>query len=211
MAIDFDVKEPPLPTSAVTTELPESMIITRAHVYGVYVFFSVAAFTLIKTVYDLITAAAPQIVKDPREQLAVMIAAFSVQLIQIVISVLSAMIGYLLLRAAGTSSKQVIPEHDRMLLSSLIHDEKDKGIDLYVRLSSLIGATGVFTRLGLVGLPLATIGLTLLFTGVSLGWGKEYLDLAKLTLGAFIGSYVQRQVTTSGTSEAGLKSLGKGT
>jgi hypothetical protein len=54
--------------------------------------------------------------------------------------------------------------------------------------------TGSFTQLGLTGLPLATIGLTLFFSFLALVHPDGFLDLTKLTLGAFIGSFVQRQV-----------------
>lgn len=122
----------------------------------------------------------------------------------IVLSLISALIGYLLLRGAGRFAKQAIPDKDRDLLTGLIQEEKEKGINLYVTLSSLTGATGVFQKLGLVGLPLTTVGLTVFFTllGIALlgndktkDHAEKMLDLSKLTLGAFIGSYVQRQAT----------------
>jgi hypothetical protein len=64
-----------------------------------------------------------------------------------------------------------------------------------VRLSSLSGATGTATKLGLTGLPLATVGLTIFFSAISIFGAQGFLDLAKLTLGAFIGSFVQRAVS----------------
>jgi hypothetical protein len=64
----------------------------------------------------------------------------------------------------------------------------------YIRLSSLSGLVGTFTKIGLSGLPLATIGLTFIFTLLSV-FGANFFDLARLTLGAFIGSYVQRTAT----------------
>lgn len=105
--------------------------------------------------------------------------------------------GYLLLNAAGAVGRTVIPAQDYRLVSALVEAEKEHGIELYIRLSSLNGLTGVFTRLGITGLPLATITLTLLFA--LLGWfggpaQAKFLDLANLTLGAFLGSYVQRRV-----------------
>jgi hypothetical protein len=59
--------------------------------------------------------------------------------------------------------------------------------------------SGNFTKLGITGLPLTTVLLTLIFSLISLmpiptQRGDNFLDLAKLTLGAFIGSFVQRQV-----------------
>ena len=78
-------------------------------------------------------------------------------------------------------------------------EEKEKAIDLYVRLNSLSGATGFFTKIGITGLPLATIALSLIFTilGLTQATGTKLFDLANLTLGAFLGSYVQRQVSTA--------------
>jgi hypothetical protein len=108
----------------------------------------------------------------------------------------SASVGYVLLRTAGAATRETIPRQDYELLSRLLFDNNTAGIEQYIRLSSLGGFAGLFQKIGLSGLPLATIGLTVIFTILSLaGGGKEIFDLAKLTLGAFIGSYVQRSVT----------------
>ena len=49
--------------------------------------------------------------------------------------------------------------------------------------------------LGLTGLPLATIGLTIFFALMyAYSCDNPFMDLAKLTLGAFIGCFVQKQV-----------------
>jgi hypothetical protein len=95
------------------------------------------------------------------------------------------------------SKKDVIPREDRELLTPLISGGNEKAIDLYVRLSSLTGATGTATKLGLTGLPLVTVGLTLIFCVLEIYKPSGgFMDLAKLTLGAFIGSFVQRVATT---------------
>jgi len=94
-----------------------------------------------------------------------------------------------------TGSRIVIPDEDRALLENLIREANEKAIDQYVRLSSLSGATGTATKLGLTGLPLATVGLTIFFSAISIFGAQGFLDLAKLTLGAFIGSFVQRAVS----------------
>ncbi|MGH9634412.1 MAG: hypothetical protein ACRD72_06205 [Candidatus Angelobacter sp.] len=140
--------------------------------------------------------------QPPPTSLSELLIQQSMPIMAIIFSLIAALIGYLLLRGAGRFTKEVIPEKDRELLTGLIREEREKGIGLYVTLSSLTGATGVFQKLGLVGLPLTTVGLTVLFTALSLALSntnKEYseklLDLAKLTLGAFIGSYVQRQAS----------------
>jgi hypothetical protein len=110
-----------------------------------------------------------------------------------VVALVSAYIGYRMVVAAGATTAVVIPPQDYELLAPLVTDGKSEAIDQYVRLSSLARFTGTFTQLGLTGLPLATIGLTLFFAVVSL-FKPDFLDLTKLTLGAFIGSFVQRQV-----------------
>lgn len=116
---------------------------------------------------------------------------FMIPIILLIAAVLSSVVGYILLRAAGTVSDEVIPQKDSKLLTELLRAEKEKAIDLYIRLSGLKGTTGFFTKIGLSGLPLATIFLTLVFTSLSV-LGSGFFDLAKLTLGVFLGSYVQR-------------------
>ena len=129
------------------------------------------------------------------EMLAYFLASYANPLFALAVGLISSALGYGLLRAAKTASKQVIPENDRGLLEDLLK-KGDKGIDNYIRLSSLTGLVGTFTKIGLSGLPLATIALTLLFALLSTfsqSNGPAYFDLAKLTLGAFLGSYVQRE------------------
>ena len=80
-----------------------------------------------------------------------------------------------------------------------MQEGKTESIDQYVRLCSLSGFTGTFTKLGLTGLPLTTVALTLIFAALALlptdpESQKSFFDLTKLMLGAFIGSFVQRQV-----------------
>ncbi|MEM7770807.1 MAG: hypothetical protein AAF327_09875, partial [Cyanobacteria bacterium P01_A01_bin.37] len=70
-----------------------------------------------------------------------------------------------------------------------------EAINQYVILSSLSGFTGTFQKIGFSGLPLATSALTLVFCALSFT-NDEFMELAKLTLGAFIGSFVQRNVDT---------------
>ncbi|MGD0103701.1 MAG: hypothetical protein ABSC06_06650 [Rhodopila sp.] len=105
------------------------------------------------------------------------------------------LIGFRVAAGGFAAPAVVIPENDRKLLEQLIRDQNEKGIDQYVRLSSLGGAAGTATQLGLTGLPLATIGLTVFFSALAVMKVDGFLDLAKLTLGAFIGSFVQRNVS----------------
>jgi hypothetical protein len=115
-------------------------------------------------------------------------------------------IGYKLVVASGASAENPIPPNDYALLAPLIRDGKAESIDQYVRLSSLSGFTGTFTKLGLTGLPLTTVALTL-FAALALlpidtESQRSFFDLTKLTLGAFIGSFVQRQVEQRRASES---------
>lgn len=110
------------------------------------------------------------------------------------VAVVASIIGYRLVAASGATTSIVIPPHDYELLAPLVSEGKSDAIDQYVRLSSLAKFTGTFTQLGLTGLPLATIFLTLFFSLLTIFLPDSFLDLAKLTLGAFIGSFVQRQV-----------------
>ena len=103
-------------------------------------------------------------------------------------------LGYLgtrMLGAAGKGSQPVIPPEDRELLNPLIAAANENAIKQYVILSSLSGITGTFQKIGFSGLPLATVTLTLIFSALSF-LQSDFLDFAKLTLGAFIGSFVQK-------------------
>lgn len=125
-------------------------------------------------------------------------------------AVICTIVGIRLLRAAGAVSQQVIPPQDFALLAPAIRDGNEKAISEYIRLSSLSGITGTFTKVGLTGLPLATIILTitLSFLGV---FNAKFFDLAQLTLGAFIGSYVQKRSELSTTSPTTNKGGGDAT
>jgi hypothetical protein len=115
------------------------------------------------------------------------------------IGVFSALLGVKLVRAGGLSPSDPLPVVNPVewkILAAAITDNKDDPVGQYIRLSSLTGATGLFTKLGLSGLPLATIGLTIFFAVISLfaDKGLHFYELTQLTLGAFIGSFVQKQV-----------------
>ena len=100
-------------------------------------------------------------------------------------------VGIRLLGAAGKGVPLAIAPEDRELLEPLIKDANKDAIKQYVILSSLSGFTGTFQKIGFSGLPLATVTLTLIFSALTF-LKPEFLDLAKLTLGAFIGSFVQK-------------------
>lgn len=105
-------------------------------------------------------------------------------------------VGIKLLGAAGAVSAQVIPPQEYELLAPAIRDGNEKAITEYIRLSSLSGMTGTFTKVGLTGLPLATIILTIVLAVLGV-FNNQFFDLAQLTLGAFLGSYVQKQSETT--------------
>ncbi len=130
--------------------------------------------------------------KDIYAFLKWMLENFGDAIIILISGLITAFFGSSLLQASGASSRTVIPDKDYKLLAPLIRDSKETAITQYVRLSSLSGFTGTFTKLGFTGLPLATISLTLVFALLTF-FDDKFLDLAKLTLGAFIGSFVQRQ------------------
>lgn len=135
-----------------------------------------------------------------------LLALYLPHLLLFVTTIVSGYIGFKLVVASGASPENPIPPNDYALLAPLIREGKAESIDQYVRLSSLSGFTGTFTKLGLTGLPLATIALTLIFAMLALlPLGPEtranFFDLTKLTLGAFIGSFVQRQVEQRRASE----------
>lgn len=130
--------------------------------------------------------------------------------VSLLVALVSIVTGARVMLSDSSTPKVVIPAQDRNLLEELIRAGNEKGIDQYVRLSSLAGTTGTATKLGLTGLPLATVGLTIFFAVGAIFKIDGYLDLAKLTLGAFIGSFVQRNVTGEKIASEGLKIVQSG-
>ena len=117
----------------------------------------------------------------------------------LLIAVVAATLGKRLLTTARMADARTIPYEDLPLVSQAVIDGKSEPIDQYVRLRSLSGISGNFTKLGVTGLPLTTVFLTLVFAAIALmpvtsTIATQFLDLAKLTLGAFIGSFVQGRV-----------------
>src|ERR1051325_12090360 len=96
------------------------------------------------------------------------LASYAIHIALLLVTLVTGFMGYRLVAASGAETTTVIPSQDRKLLSPLVADGKGDSIDHYVRLSSLSGFTGTFTKLGLTGLPLATIFMTLFFTCLTL-------------------------------------------
>jgi hypothetical protein len=141
----------------------------------------------------------PMLAQKESGTFSLLVASYFPHLVLFVVTLASAYVGYKLVVASGASPENPIPPANYRLLAPLIADGKAESIDQYVRLSSLSGFTGTFTKLGLTGLPLTTVALTLFFAIITLfpidGEAKKnFMDLTKLVLGAFIGSFVQRQV-----------------
>ena len=132
------------------------------------------------------------------------------ELILVSIGVFGAILGVGLLRSVGLAGVQqpnrVINKEEWDALCDQVRAGQEDAVTQYIRLTSLTGFTGTFTKLGLTGLPLATIGLTLFFSILSISY-PNFMDLAKLTLGAFIGSFVQKQV---GAAQGGSVKLPSG-
>jgi hypothetical protein len=113
------------------------------------------------------------------------------------VGIFAALLGVKLIRAGGTSPSDPLPvvnPKEWQILAGAMNNREDP-IGEYIRLSSLTGATGFFRKLDLAGLPLATIALTIFFAVGSLMFpDRKFYELTQLTLGAFIGSFVQKQV-----------------
>jgi hypothetical protein len=110
----------------------------------------------------------------------------------LIAAIICTIVGIQLLRSSGAISSPVIAAQDYPILAPAVREGNDQAITQWIRLNSLSGVTGTFTKIGLTGLPLATIGLTILL-GLGGLVNPQFFDLAKLTLGAFLGSFVQRQ------------------
>lgn len=181
---------------------------------GGLVFLGIAAFALVVICLWLVkTGVSDKVAFEGSMSWSIIlpriVMAYSGPLLVFIAAVFAAAVGYSLLRRAGTATKQVIPPQDYMLLSQLLISGNKEALGGYIQLSSLTGFVGFFTKVGLTGLPMATIGLTLVFTILAIyvpepaagtanvvNVKQGLFDLAKLTLGAFIGSYV-----TKGTPE----------
>ncbi|NIJ21461.1 hypothetical protein FHS95_003164 [Sphingomonas naasensis] len=133
---------------------------------------------------------------------ATTLADFTPEMILTAIGLVGALLGTQLLRSVGLSRGQqpgrVINSEEWQAISEQVKSGQEEAVTQYIRLTSLSGFTGAFTKLGLTGLPLATIGLTLFFSILAISY-PNFMDLAKLTLGAFIGSFVQKQAGAGGS------------
>ncbi|MEO0434234.1 MAG: hypothetical protein AAF151_21330, partial [Cyanobacteria bacterium J06656_5] len=136
---------------------------------------------------------------DSEKMLMLYLNAYSAPLLLVLSALICISVGYVLLEQAGALVRTVIPKDDQDFLKSL-NTQNEKGVDQYIKLTSLTGITGFFTKIGITGLPLATIVLTLAFGALALMFDQgdgasKFFDFASLTLGAFLGSYVQKKAS----------------
>ncbi|MEP3114467.1 hypothetical protein [Nisaea sp.] len=137
--------------------------------------------------------------EENEQQLQWLLRVYGNAIFNIIAAIFAYVFGKSLLKSAGATSAPVIPDRDRQLLEPLVTKPNAEAIDQYIRLASLGGFTGTFQKLGFSGLPLATITLTVIFALLASfeNETEHFIDLTKLTLGAFIGSFVQREAAGS--------------
>ncbi len=149
---------------------------------------------------------------DFQRIISIYLSIYTRSLMIFVSAIICIIMGYLLLNQAGAIGKETISEQDQKLLTMLSEkDDKGVGVDKFIKLTSLTGLTGFFTKIGITGLPLATISLTLIFGLLALlnignNASAKFFDFANLALGAFLGSYVQKQEPKSTIVNADNKS-----
>jgi|SRR5579864_2192482 len=120
--------------------------------------------------------------------------------LRISLAILSFVFGFICFSASPANQGRTLRDLTRMLGAS------PKVEDL-VQLQRNVGSAGFFNRIGLVGIPLTVAGLALLFCGCAflaqkLGFTDgmyAFLDLTKLSVGAFIGALTRSKKQRSET------------
>jgi hypothetical protein len=182
-------------TESVTHEHRENRAVYAAGV----VLIVVAELIFLAAAVLVMYLAATRGLSAPNATVTTVAQAYGPPLFLVVAAAVSTLFGFLVLHSVGAANRLVIPAQDREMLGRMIEERNVEGIELYIRLSSLSGPTGFFQKIGVYGLPLATIILSVGFGILALfAYGapeihNTFADLAKLSLGAFLGSYVQRQ------------------
>lgn len=181
---------------------PQVGLLDRLLIVAGLVFSAASALALGYGIYLLYkTGVRHQADRDPT--IPLIIALHIDIIIMVLFAAIAAFISLRFFGRASRSTSYVIRPEDRSHIWPLIEKAEVASIDQYIRLASLSGFSGAFTKVGFTGLPLATVALTLIFVVLSILFNKQDLmELAKLTLGAFIGSFVQRQVERAGRTDA---------
>jgi hypothetical protein len=171
-------------------------LLERALIYSGFAFCIASAAAMTYGIYLIFTTGSARRAFAEKGGTLTDLIGLNIDIVTIVIfCIVAAIVGLSFFKYAGRSTNYVIRPEDRERLWPLIEKSNVQSVDQYIRLASLSGFSGAFTKVGFTGLPLATVALTLIFVLLSLFYGKaDLMELAKLTLGAFIGSFVQRQV-----------------
>lgn len=121
----------------------------------------------------------------------------SISVYIVLLAVLISLIGGLIcLDASNPPAPTAMPPQDRKQLIQEMSKGNAAAIDLYMKLRNARGVAGFFQKLGLNGLSIATIFITLTFVILAVKTdgkiSENLFDLSKLTIGAFIASFVNR-------------------
>jgi hypothetical protein len=165
-----------------------------------YLFVGMAVVAFGAIVYMKVTQSFASVPIPKAQSFADFLQTESATIILLIVGYVTASMGRRLLSSIRYTDTRTIPVEDLPLIREAVVKGIPEPIDQYLRLRSLSGIAGNFTKLQVTGLPLTTVFLTLVFAGVALipltdeKLPGQFLDLAKLTLGAFIGSFVQGRV-----------------
>lgn len=173
-------------TNASTTPVLESLLVGSG-----FFFYLMGALCIGYAAYLVVAHGEDRRPAEGASDIVVLLAVNSDVIALALLAILAATIGHSLVNKASESTNYVIRPDDAPKIWPLISEEKKDAIALYMEIARLSGLSGKFVRFGFTGLPLATVVLTIIFVLLSFK-NEQLLDLAKLTLGAFIGSFVQR-------------------
>jgi len=186
---------PDTPADARSTNASPTSMVQNLLVGSGFFFYLMGALCIGYAAYLVVAHGEDRRATDGAADIVVLLAANSDLIALALLAILAATIGHSLVNKASESTNYVIRPDDAPKIWPLIAGEKKEAIALYMDIARLSGLSGKFVRFGFTGLPLATVALTIIFVLLSFK-NEQLLDLAKLTLGAFIGSFVQRGVET---------------
>ncbi|MEQ8696535.1 MAG: hypothetical protein RLO48_12175 [Bauldia litoralis] len=187
----FETAEPVLEPGVVVGRKPS--MLDRALILSGFIFCAASATAMVYGLYLIVSS--PVGSRPVATNFPGFLSLYGDLLAVAFFAMVAAFLAFSFFRHAGKSTNFVIRPEDREYLWPLLTKPNSEAVDQYIRLASLSGFSGSFTKVGFTGLPLATVALTLIFVILSLLTDNtDLMELAKLTLGAFIGSFVQRQV-----------------